>query len=812
MYRIPPSLTPPFAPPPTDNRDDRHFLIQEEEAGSLRDYWVIILKYRWTIATFLLPIVLITGLSLQWSPRVYTAAASLHIENRFPNITGVSEGFAPAGSPADQYYPTQLNLLQSRSLAARVIQDLDLGQDPRFAMSAESFLSWVQSPVRQGMQSLLSWVREMSLVKWIQERLQQAAEREEPEEKGINQFELGVSPNLIDRYLSKLRIKFLDESQVAKIEFTSMSPSLSKEVVNAHMSAFIRTSLLTRFQLTGEARQFLEAKLAEAKGELERSEEELTRFRKVHAIVETEKGDSLVMERVKALNTDLTQARSRRIELESLYRTAQRRDARFLSHIVENPYIGQLKERISTFEIEKSRLATVYKLDHPSMAAVQEQIDQAKQRLDEEVHRILRSIESDYNAAKAREKALASELEEQRQSALALREKATAAAILEREVESNHALYENVLKRTKEADLTQTLPMSNLRVVDRADNPLQPDATKGTRTLFLSLMVGLLGGVGLAFLRHYLDNTLRTPEDIGRFLRLPTLGMVPDIRRLDTQLLGLGYAEKGRLTHRLLKSLTTEKVGPVRPHHPLSFVSESYQAICTALLFSLPERPPRTILITSAQAQEGKTATAVNIAVTLAQSGTPVLLIDADLRNGHCHRLLSMENANGLTHVLVGEGNASEFIKKTAITNLSLLSRGAIPPNPAPLLGSERMRQVLASLETDFSFIILDSAPILPITDSVILSTKVDGVLLVARAQAASRYVVRQACERLAYVRAKVLGVILNGIDMQSPEYKDYRNSYASYYAGYAGYATAPNSEGGKVVKDKLSPSERATD
>jgi succinoglycan biosynthesis transport protein ExoP len=786
MYSVPPSHAPRSALPSANNSDS---LAQETEVASLRDYWVIILKYRWTIAAFLLPIVLIAVLSMRWLPRVYTAAATLHIENRSPNITGVPEVFGPGGGTPDQYYPTQLNLLKSRSLAARVIQDLDLAQDPRFKMSAESFLSWIQRHVRQGIDSLMRWTQVLHVLQWLQERLLQDNSPEEPEAQGkksADGFELGVPPNLIDRYLGKLQVSVLTDSQMVMVAFSSMDPSLSKEVVNAHVSAFIHASLLTRFELTGEARQFLEAKLGEVKVELERTEEALTRFRKAHAIVGLEKGDSLIMERLKALNTDLTQARSRRIDLESLYRSVQRRDVRFLSQIVDNPYIAQLKERVSALETEKSRLATVFRPNFPDVAAKQQEIDQVKQRLDQEIQRIVRSVESDYNAAKAREKALADEMEEQRQSALDLREKATAAAVLEREVESNRTLYENVLKRTKEADLTQTVPMSNIRIVDRADIPLQPDATKAKRTLALSVLVGLLGGLGLAFLRHYLDNTLKTPEDIGRFLHLPTLGMVPDIRRLDRRVSGLGYAKKVPLIQRPLKRLPGEQTGLVLSHHPFSFVSESYQAICTALLFSLPERPPRTILITSAQPQEGKTATSVNIATTLAQSGAPVLLIDADLRNGHCHRLLSLENESGLTNVLTGDRNASDFIKKTAVTNLSLLSRGAIPPNPAHLLGSDRMRQILAALETNFSFIIIDSAPILPITDSVLLSTQVDGVLLVARAQEVSRYVVRQACERLTYVKAKVLGVILNGIDIQSPEYKDYRKSYVSYYAGYA--------------------------
>jgi succinoglycan biosynthesis transport protein ExoP len=416
---------------------------------------------------------------------------------------------------------------------------------------------------------------------------------------------------------------------------------------------------------------------------------------------------------------------------------------------------------------------------------LQEQIDQTKSRLDQEVQRTVRSITADYQAAKAREKALTEAMEEQRRAALDLQEKAVEAIILEREVESDRTIYENVLKRSKETDLTGTVPISNVRVVDRADKPLQPDVDQRKRTLALSVMVGLLGGVGLAFLRHYLDNTLKTPEDIGRFLRLPTLGVVPNIQLLGRHAPALGYSKEPPHLPAAVKSHDGTNAGLMIPYHPLSLAGESYQAICTALLFSLAGRPPRTILISSSQAKEGKSVTAINIAATLARNGSAVLLIDADLRSGDCHRRLGLQNGSGLTNVLAGSLDVSDRINATAITNLSLLSRGHTSLNPTELLGSERMRQLLDALETRFAFIVIDSAPLLPITDSVRLATMVDGVVLVTKSQALSRHVVRQACERLVYVRAKILGVVLNAVDIRSPEYKDYRSSYQSYYASY---------------------------
>jgi succinoglycan biosynthesis transport protein ExoP len=768
MSRISPYRPTPYPLPHTDERD---FILQEEETANLRDYWIVIVKYRWTIVAFVLPIILIAALSLWWTTPLYVATATLHIENRSPNVVGVPETVLPGGVTPDQYYQTQLNLLRSRSLAARVIQDLGLAHDPRFGADAEDLLSWVKRHLRRGPKSV---------AKWVQERL--IGVTEEPQEK-LTIFELGVPPNLIDRYLERLTITLVEVSQLVKVSFSSVDPSFSKDVVNAHVSIFIRSSLLTRFELTAEARQFLAEKLVELKAKLEKSEEELNRFRKAHAIVALDKGENAMMERLKGLNADLTHARSRRIELESLYRIVQQRDHQLLSQVIDNPLIRQMKEQIAGLEVEKARLATIFKPNYSGVSALQQQINQAKGRVEQEVRRVVRSIASDYAASRAREDALTEEMERQRQSALDLREKAIEAAVLEREVESNGALYENVLKRTKETDLTGAVPISNIRVVDRADIPLQPANADGMRTLALSGLAGLLGGVGLAFLRYYLDNTLKTPEDVRRFLHLPTLGMVPDIWRIDRRMYGLGYTSETSLQPRPSPSQTAEKMALVIPHHLYSFICEAYQAICTTLPFSFPERPPRTILITSSQPKEGKTTTAINLAITLARNGVPTLLIDADLRNGRCHRLLDVENSNGLTDVLTGSRDVTECIKATAVTNLSLLPRGKIPPNPAQLFGSDRARQVLEALETDFALIIIDSPPLLPVNDAVLLSTKVDGVVLVVKGQGVSCYVARRACERLAYVKATLLGAVLNNVNIQSPEYGDYRSSYVSYYS-----------------------------
>ncbi|MEW6298914.1 MAG: polysaccharide biosynthesis tyrosine autokinase [Thermodesulfobacteriota bacterium] len=751
--------------------------FEEERRGNLHDYVIAVLKYRWTIAIFFLAVVLIAVLAVLIREPVYTATAVIRIQSQAPNVTGVPEALDPSfvDNREVDYYQTQYNLLRSRSLAARVIKELGLENDPRFR-SPTNLASWVKDGIRTPLKYSIQWLQ--GVLPLLSQNGVPATDNLTPET-----FELGVHPALVDRYLSALAISPVGKSQLMQVKFTSVDAALSKEVANAHAATFIRMSLQTRFELTAEARQFLEEKLKELKAKVEQSEEALNRFRKEHQITSLEKGENLMVERLMGLNRALTEAQARRIDLESLYRVVQQKNNRLLSQVIDNNSVRQLKDQIATLEAEQARLLTKFTPTYPRVAQLQEQIDLAKGRLDQELRRIVRTIESDYLAAKEREDALTMEMAREKQAALDLQEKVVEHTILEREAASNRTLYENVLRRTKETDLAGEVPVSNIQVTDRAERPLEPDSAGGKMTILLSMVVGLLGGAALAVCRHYMDNTVKTPEDVGSFLRLPTLGMVPDVRRLDKRENGMVSANKPRLLQQAAGQQNGNKRELVVSHHPFSIVAESYRTIRTSILFSVAGRPPRTILISSAQPREGKTLTAVNIAISFAQLGEPVLVVDADLRRGLCHRLLGLRNDGGLANVLTGNGNASDFIQQTAVCNLYLLPRGKIPPNPVELLSSERMRETLGSLESKFRFVVIDSAPLVPITDTIFLSTLVDGVILVVRAQEVPRHVAIKARERLSYVKAKVLGVVINGVDLQGPEYTEYRSSYQSYYA-----------------------------
>jgi capsular exopolysaccharide synthesis family protein len=296
-----------------------------------------------------------------------------------------------------------------------------------------------------------------------------------------------------------------------------------------------------------------------------------------------------------------------------------------------------------------------------------------------------------------------------------------------------------------------------------------------------------MAGVGLALGVEYLDSSVKIPEDVWRAVGLPTLGVVPHLSSLPQRLylhsrLFMRFRQAAHPTPTLMGDLASSPTLPVL-QHPFSAIAESYRTIRTALLLSQVEKPPQVILLTSANPADGKTVTTLNLAVTLAQSGRMVVLIDADLRRGNCHRLLHMPNLPGLTNVLTTSMTVEEAVQRSEVEGLSFLSRGTVPPDPAHLLGSEKMKNVLETLRQQFDFVLLDSPPLIGVSDAAVLSTFCDGVLLVLRSQRTTIEAARRAMDHLEAIQARLLGVVLNDIDLGSPYFSDYRHYYKSYYA-----------------------------
>jgi polysaccharide biosynthesis transport protein len=369
-------------------------------------------------------------------------------------------------------------------------------------------------------------------------------------------------------------------------------------------------------------------------------------------------------------------------------------------------------------------------------------------------------------------------MEEQKVAALQLKDASVNYAILAREVDTNRQLYDSTLQRMKEMGVAAELRASNVSIIDKAEVPRQPSSPKVRKNLLLGVFLGLIGGVGLACLREYLDDTLKTAEEVERYLGLPNLAVVPDF---------LALSRRGQVL-RTFPSVCRQIPGApaadrdlILAQRAFSAMIEAYGNLRTAILLSRAEKSPKLVLFTSAMHGEGKTTTVANTALVFAQLGGNVLIIDADLRHSHCHKVLGLEHGPGLTELLTGLRELPELIRQTHIERLFLLDSGSMSPDPAELLGSQNMRDVLAALRERFDYILIDAPPIIPVSDAMLLSTMVDGVVLLVGAQTTPKQLVWEARMRLSYARAGILGAALNRVNVGLGHYRYDYWTYAEH-------------------------------
>ena len=740
-----------------------------DEAVHLRDYLRVLQKRRKLVAGIFVAFVGVAAIASFASTRLYTATAKIQIERQAPQVApvqGLEQIDAPVYDKYD-YYETQYDILASRTVAARTIKALGLDSDARFVGAPQLEGKGIVARLKNVIGSLFP-----------------AGEEEPP----AAVEELGVDPGWIDQYEAMLDIEPVRNSRLVKVSFTSEVPTLSAEVANKHVEEYVNSSLDQRLETTARAKEFLEEELAKAKERVDSAEVTLNQFRKEKGIIALDGGTSdIVAARLGALNARFTDAQAERIRLEGQYRLIEKRDYESLPDVLKSMLVQQLKQEASKIEIEVAELSKTFLPSFPTMQEALARQAQAQARLRAEITKIVEGIRSGYLAAQAREAELAKQLEEQRQRALAQKDVGAEYNTLARDVETARDLYASLLQRLKDVDVAQEVKVSNVSVVDAAATPLRASYPRTLFNLFLATFAGLFFGTAAAFLVDYFDDTVKTPEDVEKRLALATLGIVPAFASP-----AVSYGEPGGDRHRADGASTRTSKSPttdlVVANAPRSVVAESYRAIRTAILMSTADNAPQAMLFTSGAAAEGKTVTAVNQAVTLADSGANVLIVDADIRKPRIHSLLGLSNATGLSTYLAGQIDLEKIIQPVPLDgnalrgSLHALPSGPFPPNPAELLGSRRMRETLAILRERYDFIVIDSPPVLPVTDAVVLSGMVDGVVLVVRGQETPIDVVNKARDRLRFAGATILGVVLNDVDLASGDYDRYHRYSYSYY------------------------------
>jgi polysaccharide biosynthesis transport protein len=591
-----------------------------------------------------------------------------------------------------------------------------------------------------------------------------------------------INPSLIDNYKGMLRIEPLPRTRLVYIGFDSQDPALSASIANAHARAYVSQGLKLRDQANQEAQKFLETKLAELKTRVEESEKALNDFRRGKGILSLTDKENIVVERLADLNKRLTDAEAERIGLEAQAHLIKKRAYDSLPAVLSHSLIQGLKAQVVQLDAEHAKLSAQFLPGYPRLAQLKAQLEEAKSRLAHEIKTVVEGINSAYSAAAGKEKELRAQMEKQKAQTLELKDAAVQYGILAREVDTNKQLYDSVLGRLKEIGVAAEIRTSNVSIVDAAELPRVPSWPRKNLSLLIGAFVGLIGGLGLAFFFEYLDNTLKNPEEAERYLGLPILSVVPDFFTLPkAQAQGKLplVSQAGRIPP---PSMCVPAKSQAGSKLRFALITETYRKLRTSIFLSRPGMPPKTILFTSGISSEGKTITVANTAIVLAQLGHQVLVVDADLRRPACHKALRVQDGPGLSNVLAGLIDLEPAIKATAVPNLSLLNCGSIPPNPTELIGSKKMDETLRTLKTRYDFVLIDSPPVVPVSDAVDLSTMVDGVVLIVRGQQTPKHLAKMAVAQLNNSHTTILGVVLNRIDIRSAEYAEYYRYYVSDY------------------------------
>ncbi|HLW71088.1 MAG TPA: polysaccharide biosynthesis tyrosine autokinase [Candidatus Binataceae bacterium] len=755
----------------------------EAEAWEIRDganepllevwrYWRTIRRHLRVVIGATLAALVLTAIHLIGARPIYTAETTIMIEPNAEQGSSTLESLIEieaAAANSDQYYKTQCAILESRQLAADVVGELALDRNPIFlgqAADKENVLAQWWSGLFSGSQSAGVTTRAPTTIP--------------PDAQGEPAL-ASAPPAAVRAYLEMLKVTPVADTNLVRISFATPDAALSAQLANAHVQAYERQQLQRQGTQTETAQRFLRDKLVGIKDELQKSEAALNDYRRAKGIIpgliSLDGKDAVVLDRLADLSKDLTQAQVARIALEAQVQSIDKHDYASIPEVTQNVTIQDLQKQLDELYGEAAALASQFKPDYPPLAKLRAQIAAVELRLKAAIGEVVNGIQSQYREAAEKENELQAEMGRQRVETLNLNDAAAQYAILQREVDTNRELYNAVLTRMKDVAVQSGADQTNVSVINSAEAPTVATSPRKARDLILALVTGLSGGMALAFILEFLDSTLKNPEEAESYLKLPTLGIVPDIAQVQGK--PQAYGSNALPAARAPAALPHTN-DLVLAHGSYSQLGEAYRNLRTALLLSRAGGPPGTILITSATSREGKTVTAVNLSVMLAQLGGTIL-IDADLRRARCHRVLGLDNRAGLTEVLTGALEAAAVIAPTGIEHFDLLGAGSAPPNPTELLGSLKMAELIQDLRGRYQYIVIDSSPVLPVSDALLLAHAVDGVVVVANGATTPRQQVRAACARLGYARGKILGLVLNRVQSQTADYYGYyREDYYS--------------------------------
>jgi succinoglycan biosynthesis transport protein ExoP len=711
-----------------------------EQSFNLRDLLRIFLKRKWTILIIFTVFAVFSVVRTYMAAPVFRASTTLQIERFTPRVLDykdVTPGETDYSDSVD-FYTTNYELLKSRTLSERAVEDLGLRKPP---------------PADAGKEPVNTNPVPTSLIEDIVTRM-----RRGPQPADVD---LATKDDnaLVGAFQGSITVEPVRRSRLVRLHFDSTDPFFAAKAVNALAQSFININLERRFEASAYAKTFLEEKLGQTKAKLEDSERDLVKFsREMEVFNNLDDKANLSTQAVQEYSSAVAKAEQERIKAEAQYRQAQE-NPDSIPMVRDNRNILEIKERKGKLEAEYQDNLGIYKPAFPKMQALKSQIDEVDRQLQAEYDRIRSASLSTFRAARAQEQMLRERLAAGKQQMLDLQGRSIRYSILKREVDTNRELYNGLLQRLKEIGVAGGVGINNISVVDKAQVPIYPYKPDFGKSVSMGIAIGLIIGLLVAWLLEHLDDSIRFADDVERETGAAVLGVVPKLKPLEPG--------KTRIA--------------LSPHlDPTSAFSEAYRSVRTALQFSTATGAPRRLVVTSSSKSEGKSTTALALAINFAQMGKPVLLIDADLRNPVLHRLLQLDNDRGLSNYLSSNVGVMEVVHRTEIPGLFVMTTGPLPPNPVELLSSTKMLSLLAQCEEHFAHVVVDGPPVLGIADAIVLCNQVENAVFVIESGRTRKGHAKAALKRLHQAGIHPIGVILTKIDAYHDLY-GYGTSYYQY-------------------------------
>jgi len=694
----------------------------------IRTYWLIFLKRLWTIVTATVVLTTLAAIKSMRTQPVYEATARVEVEAETPEIQSVNDIYrGTPGFTDDAFLQTQVNVLKSENLAWRTVQQLGMGEKAEIGGGGDPPLADSQTAEQNG---------------------------------------------LIQSFRGHVHVQLMRDSRMLEITFDSTDPKFAARAANALVNNYSEYNFHQKYDATRQASGFMEQQLDELKAKVEKSQQAMVDYERQNVIVNIGDKQSVVEQRLAGLSQDLTTAQSERMQKESLYDMVRSNPSQAALTTSQNELLGRLDDKYAELREEYVDALGQYGPNFPKVKRLKDQLNEVQSIMERERKRVEVRIRNDYMAALGREKLLSAAVANEKAEVGKLNQLLIEHNMLKREFDTNQQLYETLLQHLKDATVSAGLRATNIHLVDPALIPLGPVRPNTMYDIFVGLVSGLALGVTLAFVQESLDTSVKSAEELERLVAAPALAVIPLARSSWLRRGGDG----GRPKNGAVESIVLR--------HPSSTLAESYRTLRTAILLSTAPRPPQAMLVTSAQPREGKTSTSLNLALGLAQRGVPVVIVDADLRRPGISRALALsENGSGLSSLLSGGHSLDEVLRQfEAVPNLWVLPSGPEAPNPADLFASPTMENLMHELRGRFDYVVLDTAPLLLVTDATILSRLVDGVVLVVESGVTARRALVRAHRILESAGGRILGTVLNKWDARD---EGYYSGYGSYYYAY---------------------------